>query len=393
LPEKLWTTAYTVAGQIERPLQTQTLAVTAERKDAHEFLVQSREGQFLWLRLIFRGDGYGTPAVRSIRVHYPRQSYLEYLPAVYSFDDESRWFLERFLSIFQTEWDELGTSIEDVPRLFDPKAIPGGKALEWLASWFALPLEGTWNDEQKRRLLEVVSKIYFGRWKVTGEQDQCLTEIDLENAARRGTRDGLREYLKVYLENITSLDLEDQGFPQIVEGFSERQRLMLSSGDGAVLSRGAPLWSPSAIGRFHFGEFASEGEARLVSTGDPEHEIFQEFAHRFRVFVPSSWIRSASDEDMVRRALQQEKPAHTSYDLCLVEPRFRVGLQSTVGVDTIVGGLPVARLACPHDATVPPSRLPRQVLGFDTVLVSQSGEHSTMQVGSKTRAGIDTTLN
>ena len=30
------------------------------------------------------------------------------------------------------------------------------------------------------------------------------------------------------------------------------------------------------------------------------------------------------------------KPAHTRYDLCLVEPRFRVGLQSTVGLDTII---------------------------------------------------------
>ncbi len=225
-----------------------------------------------------------------------------------------------------------------VAALFDPKAVPAGKALEYLASWFALPLEATWNDEQKRRLLEVVTCIYFGRWKVTGANDNCLTEINTANSARRGTREGLRRYLKVYLQNITSIEPGEQwGFPQIVEGFRERQRLMLSSGSSAALDRGAPLWSASAVGRLHFGEFAREGEARLVSTGDPEHEIFQEFAHRFRVFVPSCWVRTAKDEEMVRRALQQEKPAHTSYDLGLVEPRFPVGLQSTVGVDTIVG--------------------------------------------------------
>ncbi len=67
-------------------------------------VVQSREGRYLWLRLELRGDGYASPAVRSIRLHFPRRSYLEYLPAVFAADDDSRWFLERFLSVFQTEW-------------------------------------------------------------------------------------------------------------------------------------------------------------------------------------------------------------------------------------------------------------------------------------------------
>ena len=123
------------------------------------------------------------------------------------------------------------------------------------------------------------------------------------------------------------------------------------------------------------------------------HEIFQEYAHRFRVFVPSSWVRTAKDEEMIHRALREEKPAHASYDLCLVEPRFRVGLQSTVGIDTILGAWPQARLACTHDTDIPPSRLPRQCLGLDTILAARPGDRPTMQIGSKTRAGIDTLLN
>jgi phage tail-like protein len=332
--------------------------------------------------------------VRSLRVHYPRASYLEYLPAVYSSDDESRWFLERFLSIFQTEWDGIERCINDAAGLFDPKAVPGGKALEYLASWFALPLEGGWSVEKKRRLLSAIAKIYFGSWKVTSEETVCLVETDAGNAARRGTREGLRRYLQVYLENITGIEAGDQGgFPQIDEGFRERQRLMLALGDTSSLSHSAPLWSPSAVGRLHLGSYSRTGEARLVSTGDPEHEIFQEFAHRFRVFVPSSWIKTAKDEEMVHRALREEKPAHTSYDLCLVESRFRVGLQSTVGVDTILGAWPKARLACTHDTNIPPSRLPRHCLGLDTVLAAPPGDIATMQVGPGTRAGIDTILN
>ncbi|HXS00962.1 MAG TPA: hypothetical protein VN724_10335 [Pyrinomonadaceae bacterium] len=382
--------SYRVAGQIERPARGEQSPDTGK---LHEFLIQSDEGQYVWLKLIFISDGYGTPALRSLRLHYPRESYLQYLPAVYSSDDESRRFLERFLSIFQTEWDALEDRIAGVPALFDPKAVPVGPALNFLASWFALPLEGEWDDEQKRTLLAAVSRIYFGRWKATGDENRCLTEIDPANATRRGTREGLRHYLQIYLENITRWTPEEQGgFPVIDEGFRERQRLMLTLSDTARLSHGAPLWSPSATGRMQFGSFAREGEARLISTGDPQHEIFQEFAHRFRVFVPSSWITTTKDEEMLHRALSEEKPAHTSYDLCLVEPRFRVGLQSTVGIDTIVGAWPRARLACTHDPDVPPSRPPRYRLGFDTVLAPRPGAQPTLQI-ARTRAGIDTVLH
>ncbi len=407
-PQKLWSKAYAVSGRLAPPLPkktdgkraTQSAECAAQSRQgvgAHEFLVQSGEGQYLWLKIVFSGDGYGTPAVTSLRVRYPRESYLAYLPAVYSSDEESRSFLERFLSIFQTEWDEIERRIEDFPAYFDAQAVPEGAFLEYLASWFALPLEGSWNGEQKRRLLEAVSGIYFGRWKVTGAGDECLTEIDPEHAARRGTREGLRRYLQVYLQNMTGLSPAEQGgYPHIVEGFRERERLMLATNNLATLAHGAPLWSPAEVGRLQLDEFAREGEARLVSTGDPEHDIFQEFAHRFRVFVPSSWVRDGRDEEMLRRALNAEKPAHTSFDLCLVEPRFRVGLQSTIGIDTILGARPVARLACTHaEAGDAPSRSPHARLGFDTILAARAvaGDQPTMQLGTRARAGLDTILN
>ena len=401
-PEKLWSKGYVVTGQLARPPRAGKRGAQAAQKNeaslqgagAHEFLVQSREGQYLWLKVLLSGDGYDTPSVKSVRVLYPRESYLSYLPAVYSSDDESRWFLERFLSIFQTEWDALETRIEEVAALFDPKAVPEGKPLEWLASWLALPLEGSWDSEQKRRLLEAASGIYFGRWKVSGEKDECLTEIEPDAATRRGTREGLRRFIQVYLQNITGLSAAQQGgYPQIVEGFRERQRLLLGIEDLAALGGGAALWSPGAVGRLRLGEFAREGEVRLVSTGDPERDVFHEFAHRFRVFVPSAWVKTKSDEDMLRRALNAEKPAHTSFDLCLVEPRFRIGLQSTVGVDTVIGAHPVARLGCPHDFDAPPSRPPRNRLGYDMILGAPAGDQSTFQVGRETRAGVGTILN
>jgi hypothetical protein len=146
------------------------------------------------------------------------------------------------------------------------------------------------------------------------------------------------------------------------------------------------------VGRLQLGVFAREGEVRLVSTGDPQRELFHEYAHRFRVFVPASWVRTAQDERMVRRALDAEKPAHTRYDLCLIEPRFRVGLQSTVGLDTMIGDYPVARLACRHAADVPPSRPPRHRLGYDTILGRRLADGPSLQLAPGTRIGLETIL-
>jgi len=359
LTEDRWSTHHVAVGGGQGPPGKPTGRV-------EEFLVQSRQGQYLWLRLRLAGDGHATPAVGAIRVHFPRESYLDYLPAVYAANDESRWFLERFLSVFQTEWDAIEREIDQIERYFDPGAVPAGPHLDFLATWLALPLEGGWSDEQRRRLLAAAPGIY----------------------RHRGTPAAVRDHLRVYLENLTGLALDRTAYPVLVEGFRERSHLLLSTEGTAVVGQGAPLWSPSVVGRLQLDIFAREGEARLVSTRDPQRDLFHQYAHRFRVFVPAAWVRSSEDERMVRRALDAERPAHTAYDLCLVEPRLRVGVQSTVGLDTIVAATPVARLACSHPTNPAPApSLPaRHRLGYDTVLVCSS----TGPGGP--RVGISTTL-
>jgi phage tail-like protein len=347
-PAHLWATRYAIVGASQAP-------DAAPQALSHDFLVQSRPGRYLWLKLAFSGDGYATPIARAIRAHFPRMSYLEYLPAVYSFyDQEGRWFLERFLSIFQAEWDVLERWIDDIAGLFDPRAVPDGAPLAELARWLALPLEGTWTEEQRRALLIAAPQI----------------------TPRRGTLASLRAYLQVYLQNMTQLSPEQQGaFPAIVEGFRERRRQMLAA-SGALGERA--LWSPTRVGRLQSDVYAREGEARLVSVGEPAHDLLREFAHRFRVYVPAAWVRTSDDAAMLRRALEAEKPAHTSYELVMVEPRLRVGVQATVGLDTIIGAYALARLdESPADGR----------LGEDAVL--GGGAPSLPDA----RVGIETVLN
>ncbi len=292
------------------------VAPIADAKKSHDFLVQSGAGQYLTIRIRLDGDGFSTPAVDSMKVHYPRESYLQYLPATYSSDDEMRLFLERFLAMFQTEWDGVDREIDTMERFFDPDAVPAGEFLDFLASrWLALPLEGTWDYTQKRRLLSAAPKIY----------------------PHRGQLQGLRDFLAVYLANMAGLETEDvrqMELPVIVEGFRERE----------LLFGKAPLWSASVTRRLQLGVYSTEGEAAMVSVGDPEHDVFAQYAHKFRVYVPASWVHSEDDERMIRRAIEAEKPAHTQYELCLIAPRFRIGAQSTIGFDTVIGAAPSLRL-------------------------------------------------
>ncbi len=47
----------------------------------------------------------------------------------------------------------------------------------------------------------------------------------------------------------------------------------------------------------------------------------------------------------MRAVIGREKPAHTLYHLCVIEPRMRVGFQARLGIDTIVAGpLPPTRM-------------------------------------------------
>ena len=376
LSDDLWETNFVMTGQMQPPPSNNAdLKVSgqgSEHNPDQDMLIQSRHGQYLWLRIDIEGDGYDTPAIGGMRVHFPRSSYLAYLPAVYSADEESRWFLERFLSIMQTEWDDIEQRIERFAAYLDPHAVPAGPPMAFLAQWLALPLEGAWNAEQKRNLLTLAPTIY----------------------PHRGTVTALKKFVRVYLQNIAGISAENSStFPQIVEGFQERQRLLLSQSKSAKLGLGAPLWGSQMVGRLQLDTNARADEVRLVSTGDPSRDVFHEYAHRFRVFVPSVWIKNREDERLLEQALGTEKPAHTKFDLCLVEPRFRIGYQSTVGIDTIIGNLPKARLACSHQhGEKPLNQPPRNRLGYDMVLAGHDLGKPGMQLTTHTRVGLDTVL-
>jgi hypothetical protein len=133
---------------------------------------------------------------------------------------------------------------------------------------------------------------------------------------------------------------------------------------------------------------------RLVSTGDPEHDMFDEYAHRFRVLIPAAWVRTVDNERQIRGAINLEKPAHTQFDLYLVEAGLSIGTKSTIGLDTIIGDYPRIRLASIEEEGGRPSFLPASPrLGYDTILAEATKPMAGVVLSSGVYTGINAVLN
>ncbi|MCI3920975.1 phage tail protein [Paenibacillus sp. TRM 82003] len=127
--------------------------------DPTDALLFDTKGRYLWLIVELIGSEAHTPILRGIQAHFPRETYVNDLPAVFQQDRASKDFLDRYLSLFQTLMEETDERIAQVPRSFDPEAS-SGKSLRWLLGWLGLDADDHWTDEQLRQLLRHAPTIY-----------------------------------------------------------------------------------------------------------------------------------------------------------------------------------------------------------------------------------------
>jgi phage tail-like protein len=245
--------------------------------DPPEILVQSPPGQFLWLRVEFFGNGEATPVLRAVTIYAPRQSSLAYLPPSFREDPASADFLDRFLSYFDTVFAEIETMVEDFAGYLDPYGVPSGEFLDWLASWFDMRFPHTWQEETRRRFIKQAVELY----------------------RQRGTLAGLQALIRLH----TGVQ---PPFPVVIEHFRLRRL------------------SP---------------EDQLYLGGDPfQWDPVKEIAHHFTLVFPHQVAASEEQLTSLRRFIEAQKPAHTRFRLLFVRPGLRIGCQSTLGVDAILGG-------------------------------------------------------
>jgi hypothetical protein len=123
----------------------------------------------------------------------------------------------------------------------------------------------------------------------------------------------------------------------LLEHFKLRRWLWLGAGR---LGDEAVLWGRRIANRSQLGEGAELDSGQLVSTPDPVRDPLLLHAGRFSVFVPARLARDGAERSRLERLIRDESPAHTEGRLVLVEPRMRIGVQSSIGFDTAVGRWP-----------------------------------------------------
>jgi phage tail-like protein len=281
-------------------------------RDLMEGVISNPPGSSLWIGLILRSQGSHSPRIHQLRADYGRDTYLTWLPAIYR-KEPQRDFLERFLALYAGVLGPLEAEIAGLTRLFDPFAAPENgfpSWLDWLAGWLAFDLKEQWTSQKKRQYLSEAFELYG--W--------------------RGTIEGLRRYLKIYA-GVNAHITEAGRFSQ-----------MWSLGEVSTLGFGTRL-APGALQGAVVGSTAVVDQARLAPDDDQGASLSEDTAHVFFVQVHLSDLNQPGALETVRRILDQEKPAHTVYQLSVIEPLMRIGAQSRIGIDTIIAaGPPLAQI-------------------------------------------------
>ncbi len=129
---------------------------------AHDILLHDVSGRYLWVyvELLISSD---TPAViNDIRLYLPAESWIDRLPDIYRKSDAGSGFLERYLAIFQTLYEEVEYDIDCIADRFDPESAESG-FLEWLAQWLDIADHSMWTEDKFRKFMMSAVSLYRSR--------------------------------------------------------------------------------------------------------------------------------------------------------------------------------------------------------------------------------------
>ena len=110
-----------------------------------------------------------------------------------------------------------------------------------------------------------------------------------------------------------------------------------TDGGDAILGISTVLASAEPQGAV-VGTTATMDRSQLITQEEYGAPLFDEVAYRFVVRLYPGELSCPGKIDQVRAILDREKPAHTVYEICTVEPGVRIGYQARLGVDTLLGG-------------------------------------------------------
>ena len=274
-----------------------------------DFLIDQPPGRYLHVRIELRGDGHATPAIHRIRIDFPRSTSATRLPGVFRDDPVAADFLDRFVATFDASIEDLDRIITRFPALLDPTSSPA-EALAWIGTFLDIVLDPAWSEQQRRDILSAAPELYRHRgtpWAVA--QAIRLTT---------GVAPAIQE-----LGGATTF------------GRLGKQRC----GRGFRLNETRLFGAAKA--RFRL-DASALGAAPLRSYGDPDRDYVAATGWRVLVQVPP--LADADAVVRLRRLIDAQKPAHVVTNLRVGSDLALLGIDSAVGIDTRLAGLPLPYL-------------------------------------------------
>ncbi len=146
-----------------------------EVENGTDILLHQVRGRYMWFMAELYGFGDTDTGIGELMVYFPEQSWLNYLPEVYDRREAGDTFLNRYLAIFQSLYDDMSKEIEGIPGCLDPEAADE-ETLRWLADWLGIHQTKIWSGEKLRFLVSHAPQLY----------------------RRRGTKQGIAAFVRLY---------------------------------------------------------------------------------------------------------------------------------------------------------------------------------------------------
>jgi phage tail-like protein len=274
-----------------------------------DFLIDQPPGRYLHVKLHLRGDGLATPRIRRIRIDFPRSTSAMRIPGVFREDPIAGDFLDRFLATFDSSIEDLDRVITRFPALLDPTSTPA-EALAWLGTFLDIVLDPAWSEATRRAILSEAPELY----------------------RRRGTCWALGRAIQLTTGIVPAI--------QELGGATTFARVAPSPNGRGFRLGDARLFGATKT-RFRL-DASALGSAPLRSYGDPDRDYVAVMGFRVLVQVPR--FGDADAVARLRRLVDAQKPAHVAAQLRVGGGLALLGIDSAIGIDTQLGGLPLPYL-------------------------------------------------
>ena len=116
-----------------------------------DLILHDVKGRYLFFMLEMYWQ-HDMQSIRDIQIFFPKQSWISYLPEIYERYDEDG-FMDRYLGVFQSIYEDLYDEIAGMPRVFDREST-NREYLDWLAEWIGMRDSFAWPDDKLKSLIK-----------------------------------------------------------------------------------------------------------------------------------------------------------------------------------------------------------------------------------------------